>query len=65
MADIYLDRELYSKLINRLVALQPCPFAGEITSYQLKLVLGETAGIWPEQKWDISHDRRPIKALKN
>jgi hypothetical protein len=47
VTDIYLDYERYNKLIDALLNMKPCPFAGVVTADQIKLALGLGGDIWP------------------
>lgn len=57
MTDIYLDYERYSKLIDALLNVQPCPVMGVVTADQIKLALGMGGDIWPlEIRGDVILD---------
>ncbi len=47
MTDIYLDDERYARLVNALLNVQPCPFAGHVTADQIMMALGEVGNVWP------------------
>ena len=47
--EIYLHHDQYSRLVERLANLEPCPFAGKITPDQIKVALGEAGNIWPKE----------------
>jgi hypothetical protein len=47
MTEIYLDDERHGRLVDNLLNVQPCPFAGRVTADQITLALGEAGDIWP------------------
>lgn len=54
MMEIYFADEHHARLVNALLNLQPCPFAGRVTADQITLALGE-AGIWPEHSRPVEN----------
>jgi hypothetical protein len=44
---IYVENELFDRVAEAIVALEPCPFAGKVTVDQIKLALADAADIWP------------------
>ncbi|WP_213285928.1 hypothetical protein [Bradyrhizobium sp. sGM-13] len=47
--EIFLNDDQYTRLVERLANLEPCPFAGKITPDQIKIALGEAGDIWPAE----------------
>jgi hypothetical protein len=48
MNEVYLPDESIQTLAEKIAKLEPCPFAGRVTSDQVKIALGEFGDIWPE-----------------
>jgi hypothetical protein len=44
---IIVETESYNRAAEALAALKACPFAGIVTTDQVKLALGELLDIWP------------------
>lgn len=44
---IYVENELFDRVAKVIAAIEPCPFAGEVTADQIKIALADAADIWP------------------
>ncbi|WP_128926072.1 hypothetical protein [Bradyrhizobium guangxiense] len=53
MADIYLDKERYGRLVATLVDIQQSPAMTAIAEDAVKAALGKIGGIWPEDTQTI------------
>lgn len=47
MTEIYLDDARHARLVDALLNVKPCPFAGKITADQITMILGEVGNVWP------------------
>lgn len=47
--DHYISNDTYRALVEALLKPEPCPFTGDVETDQIKLILGEVGGVWPER----------------